>query len=106
MTTIINLSMNVQPFVGPWPLFEFHNLFTQSVEHLGRWISSSQGRYLHTGQHRHRINTHISMPQVGFEPRILVFERTKTVHALDRAATVMGPPSQLFIVYWRLFHQD
>jgi hypothetical protein len=30
------------------------------------------------------------MSQVGFEPRIRVFERTKTVHALDRAATVTG----------------
>jgi hypothetical protein len=30
------------------------------------------------------------MPQVGLEPTIPVFERTKTVHALDRAATVMG----------------
>jgi hypothetical protein len=31
------------------------------------------------------------MPQVGFEPTIPVFERAKTVHALDRMATVMGP---------------
>jgi hypothetical protein len=30
------------------------------------------------------------MPQVGFEPTILVFKRAKTVHALDRAATVIG----------------
>jgi hypothetical protein len=30
------------------------------------------------------------MPQVGFEPTILVFEREKTVHALDRAATVIS----------------
>jgi hypothetical protein len=30
--------------------------------------------------------TQISMPQVGFESTILAFERTKTVHALDRAA--------------------
>jgi hypothetical protein len=28
------------------------------------------------------------MPQVGFEPTIPVFERAKTVHALDCAATV------------------
>jgi hypothetical protein len=27
---------------------------------------------------------------VGLEPRIPVFEREKTVHALDRAATVIG----------------
>jgi hypothetical protein len=30
------------------------------------------------------------MPWVGFEPTILGFERAKTVHALDRAATVIG----------------
>jgi hypothetical protein len=30
------------------------------------------------------------MPQVGFESTIPVFERAKTVHALDRAATVIG----------------
>jgi hypothetical protein len=30
------------------------------------------------------------MPRVGFEPRIPVFERTKALHALDRAATVIG----------------
>jgi hypothetical protein len=30
------------------------------------------------------------MPQVGFEPMIPVFERAKTVHALDLAATVTG----------------
>jgi hypothetical protein len=31
----------------------------------------------------------ISMPGVGFEPTIPAFDRTKTVHALDRAATVI-----------------
>jgi hypothetical protein len=30
------------------------------------------------------------MPQVGFEPTIPVFERAKMVHALHRAATVIG----------------
>jgi hypothetical protein len=30
------------------------------------------------------------MPQVGLEPTILAFERAKTVHALERAATVIG----------------
>jgi hypothetical protein len=28
------------------------------------------------------------MTRVGFEPTITVFERAKTVHTLDRAATV------------------
>jgi hypothetical protein len=30
------------------------------------------------------------MPSVGFEPMIPASERAKTVHALDRAATVTG----------------
>jgi hypothetical protein len=30
------------------------------------------------------------MPLIGFEPTILVFERAIAVHALDRAATVIG----------------
>jgi hypothetical protein len=30
------------------------------------------------------------MPRVGFEPTTPVFEWAKTVHALDRAATVVG----------------
>jgi hypothetical protein len=35
-------------------------------------------------------HTQISMPCVGFEPMTPAFERAKTVHALDDAATVMG----------------
>jgi hypothetical protein len=31
-----------------------------------------------------------AMPRVGFEPTITMFERAKTVHALDRAVTVIG----------------
>jgi hypothetical protein len=30
------------------------------------------------------------MPQVEFEPTIPVYERAKTVYALDHAATVIG----------------
>jgi hypothetical protein len=33
------------------------------------------------------------MPPVEFEPTIPVFERAKTVHVLDRAATVIGMQS-------------
>jgi hypothetical protein len=61
--------------------------FTQSVGLLGWVISPSQGRYLHTGQHK---RTQTSMPWVVFEPTIPASERVKTAHALDRAATVLG----------------
>jgi hypothetical protein len=56
----------------------------------GREISPSQGRYQHTGQHNTEKRTPTFMPQVGFEPTTLILERAKTVHALRRAATVIG----------------
>jgi hypothetical protein len=34
--------------------------------------------------------TQTTVPRVGFEPTIPAFERAQTVHALDRAATVIG----------------
>jgi hypothetical protein len=43
---------------GPWLLIQFRNHFSQTVGFLGRVISPSQGRYLNTGQHKHRINAH------------------------------------------------
>jgi hypothetical protein len=79
-----------QPIQGPGLLFGYIITFTETVGLLGRVISQSQGRYLHTGQHKHRINAYIHqtpMPWVGFEPTIPTSERAKTVHALDHAAT-------------------
>jgi hypothetical protein len=46
--------MTLRLFVGPWPLFQFLDLFTQTIGLLGRGISQSQGRYLHT---ENNINT-------------------------------------------------
>jgi hypothetical protein len=84
-------SMALQNFVGPWPLLQFRNLFTQTVALLGRVISPSQGRYLHTGQHK-------PMLLMGFEPTIPAFDKAKTVHASDRAATPIGT-----YVYTRIY---
>jgi hypothetical protein len=77
----------------PWPLIQFRNHFSQTVGLLRRVISPSQSLYLNTGQHKHRVNTYThqtSIPWVGFEPTIPASEWAKTVHALDRAATVTG----------------
>jgi hypothetical protein len=43
-----------------WALaaFSVYWSYTQSIWLLGRRISLSQGRYLHTEQHKHRINAH------------------------------------------------
>jgi hypothetical protein len=38
----------------------------------------------------HNRRTQTSMPLVGFEPMIPVLESSKTVHALDYVATVIG----------------
>jgi hypothetical protein len=46
--------MALQPFIGPWPL-QFRNLFALTIGLLGQVISPSQGLYLNTGQHKHRI---------------------------------------------------
>jgi hypothetical protein len=44
------------------------------------------------------------MPQVAFEPTISVLEREKTVHALDRATTVIGHAAIIALLnkqgYW------
>jgi hypothetical protein len=77
----------------PWPLIFSSMIILQSVGLLGRVNSSSQGLYLNTGQHKHRINTYTyqtSMPCGGFEPTIPVSVRAKTVHSLDHSATVTG----------------
>jgi hypothetical protein len=92
---LIYLSVALQSFVGPWPLFQFLYPLTQSVGLLGRGISPSQDRYLRTEQRKQ-----ISLPEVGFEPTIPLFERTKTVHAFDRAATVIG----ISVYYGVLFY--
>jgi hypothetical protein len=46
-------------FSWPWPLVQFRNHFSQTVGLLGREISPSQGRFLNTGQHKHRINAYL-----------------------------------------------
>jgi cytochrome bd-type quinol oxidase subunit 1 len=46
--------------------------------------------------------TQTSMPPVGFEHTIQMFKRAKTVHASDRAATVIGSTCLGFIYFWIL----
>jgi hypothetical protein len=78
----------------PWnALFHFSFLITtQSVGLLGWRTSSSQSCYLHrTTQTQNRC-------WVGFEPTIPVFEQAKTVHVLDRAATVIGCTRNTFLL--------
>jgi hypothetical protein len=61
-------------------------IYTQSVGLLERGIGPSQGRYLHTEQHKHRINAN-RHPCLEWDsnPRS---QWAKTIYASDRAATV------------------
>jgi hypothetical protein len=61
----------------------------QSAGPLGLVISPSQGRCLHTGQHKHRKNAdiHALSGIRTHDPSVLVGEY---IYALDRAAIVIG----------------
>jgi hypothetical protein len=47
--SFIQLSMALQPFVGPWLILQFRNFFTETAGPLGLGIGLSHGLYLHTG---------------------------------------------------------
>jgi hypothetical protein len=68
----------------------------QLVGLLGRGIRPLQSRYLTQTQNKHKRPY---MPWVRFEPTILVFERAKIFHAVDRAAAAIGYPP----IYLRLY---
>jgi hypothetical protein len=44
------------------------------------------------------------MPQVGFERAIPVFKQAKTVHALDRAVTVIDTLLYFILLYFTLLY--
>jgi hypothetical protein len=46
--------------------------------------------------------TQTLMPRVGFESTTPVFERAKTVHALDRAATVIGSLRLILMTFLKI----
>jgi hypothetical protein len=55
-------------------------IHTQSVGLLGRGISPSQGRYLHTEEHKHRKKTHTDIHTLSgirtYDPSVPAFEDT------------------------------
>jgi hypothetical protein len=85
------LPMALQPF-RPWRFFSF--LILHTVGRTPWTVDQSVARPLPTHRTTQTQNkrTQASMPPVGFESTIPVFERAKTVHALDLAATVSGTP--------------
>jgi hypothetical protein len=89
--SLIHSSMVLQPFVGPWPLLHFRNLFY--TDGRTRWTSDqpiARPRPAHRATPTQNKRRQTSMRWVGFETTIPAFELAKTVHAFDRAATVIG----------------
>jgi hypothetical protein len=82
--------MALQPFLTPWPILQYLDLFTggRTPWMLNEPVARTLPTYSTAQTQNKRIQ--ISMPQVGFEPMIRVFERAKTVRALDRVTTVIG----------------
>jgi hypothetical protein len=85
-------SVNVSMACRPWPLFQFLNLYT-----VGRtpWMGNQPVAGplpTHRTTQTQNKRTQTSMPRLWFEPTIPMFERAKTVHGLDRAATVIDLP--------------
>jgi hypothetical protein len=85
----IIIIMTLQNFVGPWPIFSFLILYTVGRTPLTGDQPVARPLPTHTTQIQNK-GTQTSMPGVGLEPTISVFERAKTVHVLDRAASVIG----------------
>jgi hypothetical protein len=77
--------MALRPFVGPRPLFQFLDPIHS------RWNSLDGGSACRKAStYTQNKRTQASMPLMGFEPTIPAFERTKTVHAVNHAVTVVS----------------
>jgi hypothetical protein len=82
--------MALQPFVGPWSLFQFLNPIHSRKDFLDGGSPVARPLPTHRTTEIQNKSTQTSMPRVGFEPTTLVFEREKAFHVLDRAATMIG----------------
>jgi hypothetical protein len=77
MSMIISLSGSTALF-GPWPLYQFLNLYTVSRTPLTGDQRVTRPIPTHRIAQTQNKHTQTSMPEVGFEFTILAFERAKT----------------------------
>jgi hypothetical protein len=89
--SFIHSSMALQPFVEPWPLLLFRNIFYtdgktpwEGDQPLARSLPT------HRATQTQNKSSQTTMPWEEFDPTIPMLERAKTVHVLDHAATVIG----------------
>jgi hypothetical protein len=102
--------MALQPFVGPWPLFQFLNLVHSRWDSLKRGSARRKASTYSQNKQTQNKRTQTSMPWGGFEPTIPAFERANTV--LRPSGHCDWPPiligalhnwnrSKQFILSWR-----
>jgi hypothetical protein len=72
------------------PLLDLGPLFSCLIFYTVSRTPWTGDQPVHRTAQTQNKRTQTSMPQVGFEPMIPVFDRAKIVHVLDRAATVIG----------------
>jgi hypothetical protein len=84
----VYLSMALQPFVGPLPLFQCLNPIHRTPWTGDQPVARPLPPHRTAQTQNRRIETF--MPQVVFKPTIPMLERAKTVHASDREAIVTG----------------
>jgi hypothetical protein len=96
-------SIFLLPLWSIGPISQFLDRFTDGRTHStgGQLVARPLPKNRTTQTQNKRIHTHkhqTSMPWVGFESMIPASERAKTVHVLDRSATVIGPFTVFFLV--------
>jgi hypothetical protein len=82
---LYNLLLDLGPFFSFLILYTVYKTPWTGDEPVARPLPTRRTTWT---QNKH---TQTSMPWEGFEPTTPAFERTKTIHALDRAATVIDP---------------
>jgi hypothetical protein len=82
---------------GPSPLFHFLNPHTVGWTPWTVYQPVARPLPTHRTTQLQNKRTQTSIHRVSIEPTIPVFERAKTVHALDCAATVIGEQNKLIV---------
>jgi hypothetical protein len=81
----------ILPIYGCTVLVELGHFFNFLILSTVGWLPWTGDQPVARPLPRHRTTqTQKSMPRVGSEPTIPVFQRAKTVHALDHTATLIG----------------
>jgi hypothetical protein len=86
----IHSSMYLQPSLSPGRFFSFVILYTVGRIPWTRDQPDARPLPIHRTARTQNKRTQKSMPRVVSEPTIPAFERAKTIHDSDRAATVVG----------------